>query len=92
MTIISRIISKSILNYRHSSQSLHKWKKMSKFEAKSQIFKHFLVLDFEATCDHPKQLDPMEIIEFPVIKLNAKRHLKLKKCLIDTLNQSLIQI
>ena len=44
---------------------------MLKSDRKAQHFDYFLVLDFEATCDRPKQLDPMEIIEFPVIKVNA---------------------
>lgn len=44
----------------------------SKEMTKKQKFDHFLVLDFEATCDSPRQVDPMEIIEFPVIKVNAE--------------------
>ena len=32
----------------------------------------FLVLDFEATCDNKLKLHPQEIIEFPVLKVNAK--------------------
>lgn len=32
----------------------------------------FLVLDFEATCDNQVKLRPQEIIEFPVLKVNAK--------------------
>ncbi|XP_054154259.1 ERI1 exoribonuclease 3-like [Oppia nitens] len=39
---------------------------------KPQNCDFFLVLDFEATCNEPKQMDPMEIIEFPVIKVNAQ--------------------
>lgn len=37
-----------------------------------QNFDYFLILDFEATCDSPRQIYPMEIIEFPVLKINAK--------------------
>lgn len=37
----------------------------------AQIFDYLLVLDFEATCDSPKQLEPQEIIEFPVICLET---------------------
>ncbi|RWS08161.1 ERI1 exoribonuclease 3-like protein [Dinothrombium tinctorium] len=38
----------------------------------TQDFDSFLVLDFEATCDRPVQLQTQEIIEFPVIKLNGQ--------------------
>ena len=33
---------------------------------------YYLVLDFEATCDERKQPKPQEIIEFPVLKVNAR--------------------
>ena len=33
---------------------------------------YFLVLDFEATCDDGSRLKPQEIIEFPVLKVNAR--------------------
>lgn len=33
---------------------------------------YFLVLDFEATCEQNKKLEPQEVIEFPVLKVNAK--------------------
>lgn len=33
---------------------------------------YFLVLDFEATCDKERKISPQEIIEFPVLKINAK--------------------
>ena len=33
---------------------------------------YYLVLDFEATCDQGKAPKPQEIIEFPVLKVNAK--------------------
>lgn len=39
---------------------------------KPQLFTHFLVLDFEATCDEGKQMLPQEIIEFPCLMVNAK--------------------
>ena len=32
---------------------------------------YYLVLDFEATCDEKKTPKPQEIIEFPVLKVNA---------------------
>ena len=32
---------------------------------------HYLVLDFEATCDENETPEPQEIIEFPVLKVNA---------------------
>ncbi|KAF8786170.1 ERI1 exoribonuclease 3-like [Argiope bruennichi] len=37
-----------------------------------QKFDYFLVLDIEATCDYPDNVEPQEIIEFPVIKVNAE--------------------
>ena len=65
-------ISKSVINIRHlSAISSVKYKNMAKMCRKPQNYDYFLVLDFEATCDRPKQLDPMEVIEFPVIKVNA---------------------
>lgn len=36
-----------------------------------QHFKHFLIVDFEATCDSGKLPDPQEIIEFPCLKVNS---------------------
>jgi ERI1 exoribonuclease 3 len=32
---------------------------------------HYIVLDFEATCNRPQQPKPMEIIEFPSVVLDA---------------------
>lgn len=32
----------------------------------------YIVLDFESTCDHPKQCSPQEIIEFPSVVVDAK--------------------
>ena len=40
---------------------------------------YYLVLDFEATCDDKEQPKPQEIIEFPVLKINAKS-LKEESC------------
>lgn len=34
--------------------------------------RHFIVLDFEATCDKPKSPSPQEIIEFPSVLLDAR--------------------
>jgi hypothetical protein len=39
---------------------------------KSQKYDYFLVLDFEATCDEQRKIHPIEIIEFPVLKINAR--------------------
>ncbi|CAF0942089.1 unnamed protein product [Rotaria sp. Silwood1] len=39
---------------------------------KQQNYDYFLVLDFEATCDEDKKINPIEIIEFPVLKINAR--------------------
>lgn len=33
---------------------------------------YFLILDFEATCDNATKIKPQEIIEFPVLKVNAQ--------------------
>lgn len=41
-------------------------------QRKKQHFDYFLVLDFEATCDAPKNIVPQEIIEFPVLKVNGE--------------------
>ncbi|XP_061423795.1 ERI1 exoribonuclease 3 isoform X2 [Lethenteron reissneri] len=35
-------------------------------------FHHFLVLDFEATCDKAAPPRPQEIIEFPILRVNGK--------------------
>ncbi|GAB1600624.1 ERI1 exoribonuclease 3-like [Argonauta hians] len=35
-------------------------------------FDYYLVLDFEATCDNSRRIEPQEIIEFPVLKVNSK--------------------
>ncbi|RUS75327.1 hypothetical protein EGW08_016916 [Elysia chlorotica] len=43
-------------------------------EKPNQNFDFFLVLDFEATCDNETRLSPQEIIEFPVLKVNARTH------------------
>jgi inhibitor of KinA sporulation pathway (predicted exonuclease) len=37
-----------------------------------QNYDYFLVLDFEATCDEGRKIHPIEIIEFPVLKINAR--------------------
>jgi hypothetical protein len=39
---------------------------------KPQNYDYFLVLDFEATCDEERKIHPIEIIEFPVLKINAQ--------------------
>ncbi|CAF1273575.1 unnamed protein product [Adineta steineri] len=36
-----------------------------------QNYSYFLVLDFEATCEANQKLQPSEIIEFPVLKING---------------------
>ena len=36
-----------------------------------QPFKHYLVLDFEATCQKGGRIDPQEIIEFPCLLVRA---------------------
>lgn len=36
------------------------------------VMDYYLVLDFEATCEKHKKIVPQEIIEFPVLKVNAR--------------------
>ena len=36
------------------------------------VMDYYLVLDFEATCENNKRITPQEIIEFPVLKVNAR--------------------
>ena len=45
--------------------------KARKTKFPTQNFDYFLVLDFEANGDH-KIIKPMEIIEFPVLKISGK--------------------
>ena len=40
-------------------------------EQSVEKIEYYLVLDFEATCDEKKTPKPQEIIEFPVLKVNA---------------------
>ena len=40
-------------------------------EIKKQNYQYFLVLDFEGNCNEQKTI-PMEIIEFPILKVNAE--------------------
>jgi len=37
-----------------------------------QPFKHYLVLDFESTCQEGARIDPQEIIEFPCLLVRAE--------------------
>ncbi|CAJ1431480.1 unnamed protein product [Effrenium voratum] len=39
----------------------------------------YVVLDFEATCDKPVQVKPQEIIEFPMVLVDATSHKKVKE-------------
>jgi len=39
---------------------------------RQQPFAHLFVLDFEATCDSPRQTQPQEIIEFPCLRMDTK--------------------
>ena len=41
-------------------------------EKKKQLFSHFLVIDFEATCWDRKPGPPNEVIEFPAVLMNVK--------------------
>ena len=38
------------------------------------VMDYYLVLDFEATCEKNSRIKPQEIIEFPVLKVNARTH------------------
>ena len=48
------------------------FKKQENGASKKQVFTHFMVIDFEATCWERKPGPPSEIIEFPAVMLNAK--------------------
>ncbi len=37
-----------------------------------QIFDHFFVVDFEATCLRDQAIEPQEIIEFPCLKVSSR--------------------
>ena len=39
--------------------------------ARPQKFDYFCVLDFEATCEQDVKLKPMEVVEFPIVLMNA---------------------
>ena len=52
--------------------------KMSTTEMFNQPFKHYLVLDFESTCQEGVRIDPQEIIEFPCLLVGAD-----DLCLVD---------
>lgn len=39
--------------------------------ATKQRYDYFLVLDFEATCDDKRQIRPQEVIEFPIVVVDA---------------------
>ncbi|KAL4236305.1 ERI1 exoribonuclease 3 [Mactra antiquata] len=45
---------------------------MATSRLQTQLYDYFLVLDFEATCRENEHINPQEIIEFPVLKINAK--------------------
>ncbi len=45
---------------------------MATFSEPLNSFDYFLVLDFEATCENKVKMKPQEIIEFPVLKVNAR--------------------
>ncbi|XP_055328042.1 ERI1 exoribonuclease 3-like [Paramacrobiotus metropolitanus] len=47
-------------------------KEMDTVKLAPQIFDYFLVLDFEATCDRTRMPEVQEIIEFPVVKVDAQ--------------------
>ena len=61
---------------RHSNSPSHRsWmlippKRKGSMSISPQQFDHFLVLDFEATCERDTKLRPQEIIEFPCLKVN----------------------
>ena len=37
-----------------------------------QIFDHFFVMDFEATCLKDQAIEPQEVIEFPCLKVSSR--------------------
>ena len=54
----------------HRSWMLIPPKRKGSMSISPQQFDHFLVLDFEATCERDTKLRPQEIIEFPCLKVN----------------------
>ena len=52
-------------------------KKKGSMSISPQQFDHFLVMDFEATCERDTKLKPQEIIEFPCLKVNYGRSSRL---------------
>jgi len=55
---------------------------MSTTEMFNQPFKHYLVLDFESTCQEGVRIDPQEIIEFPCLLVGAD-----DLCLVDQFHE-----
>lgn len=59
------------IRLKHSGTSMASLQVKMKTKVEPQLFKYFLVLDFEATCEDRKEIVPQEIIEFPVLMLNS---------------------
>ncbi|XP_064624936.1 ERI1 exoribonuclease 3-like isoform X1 [Lineus longissimus] len=74
--LFSRTITRystSFTSTRSAFKLVYRLVKQEKMAAvKPQPFDYFLVLDFEATCQKNERLIPQEIIEFPVLKVNAQ--------------------
>lgn len=70
---VSRSVAAGVSSYNHAQTRLKftSHKRRDTISMQRQQYDAFLVMDFEATCDQPVQLEPMEIIEFPVLMVNA---------------------
>jgi inhibitor of KinA sporulation pathway (predicted exonuclease) len=45
---------------------------------KEQAFEYFVILDFEGTCESNRQLESVEIIEFPALLIQVKNEMQIK--------------
>lgn len=71
-------LSRSFSKYENQSEHvpvdfldvMNSWRQKKMVE---QVYEHFLVIDFEATCEENQKIQPVqEIIEFPVVQIEAK--------------------
>eukprot|EP00933_Yihiella_yeosuensis_P071380 TRINITY_DN7958_c0_g2_i3.p1 TRINITY_DN7958_c0_g2~~TRINITY_DN7958_c0_g2_i3.p1 ORF type:complete len:478 (-),score=100.85 TRINITY_DN7958_c0_g2_i3:157-1590(-) len=48
-------------------------------QQRQQLFDVFAVLDFEATCDNEQQIEPQEVIELPIVLVDARSGIVIDK-------------
>eukprot|EP00483_Globobulimina_turgida_P007989 UN08005 len=51
---------------------------MAELSRRAQRFKYLVVLDFEATCNEPKNTYPQEVIEWPAMIIDVSKRIVLK--------------